>query len=189
MRQSTLLLFFVATTTLGCNSNKKEQTLQIWEDSLVAREQALAIREQQIQYKEQELQKAQAESVDSTTVNDSTAIVNSGYLGRWNVFMDCTETSCPGSAIGDSKTEQWNITYSNGCIETQAMAGQKLIRVYSGVLLGNVLELMYYNADPATQATRIMVRLIKEPSGALSGRREITRNDCKIVYKVQLEKL
>jgi len=43
--------------------------------------------------------------------------------------MRCTETNCSGSAVGDTKNEQWEIGYQNGGIVAQAFSGNKLVRV------------------------------------------------------------
>ena len=55
--------------------------------------------------------------------------------------MTCIETTCPGSAVGDTKTETWDINYENNLIIAKAMANNKLVRVYTGSYDGTNLTL------------------------------------------------
>jgi hypothetical protein len=56
--------------------------------------------------------------------------------------MTCTETTCPGSAIGDTKTETWDISYQNNVLLAKANVGDKLTRVYTGTYDGTNLVLI-----------------------------------------------
>lgn len=104
--------------------------------------------------------------------------------------MTCTETTCPGSAVGDTKFETWELTNQNNQITAQAFADGQLVRVYSGTYQNQVLELTADVAlSPAAPTTKMLVRLNSVNRSTLEGQREIVRSgDCRIVYALQLSK-
>ena len=104
--------------------------------------------------------------------------------------MVCTETTCPGSAVGDSKTETWDIQYINNKVIAKAQSGEQLVRVYTGIYTGNTLELVENNESTGTQpATKMVVQLRIVNPRSMEGQREIIREgNCKILYSLQLTK-
>ncbi|HVK96300.1 MAG TPA: hypothetical protein VM368_00715, partial [Flavisolibacter sp.] len=111
-------------------------------------------------------------------------------VGRWTAQMVCTETTCPGSAVGDSKTETWDIQYINNKVIAKAQSGEQLVRVYTGIYTGNTLELVENNESTGTQpATKMVVQLRIVNPRSMEGQREIIREgNCKILYSLQLTK-
>jgi hypothetical protein len=193
-----LIIFLLFTTTLfsACGIKEREQALQKKETELAQREQEILLQQRELELKEEELLKKER-IIDSTrsdsTISDSTMIrdsVNSAMLGVWAVKMTCTETTCPGSAVGDVKNEHWEITIENNQIVARALAGENLVRVYSGVSSGNSIELTEHKDSVVSEAAiRMTVRLRMTSDKAMEGQREIIREgDCKIVYALQLEK-
>lgn len=156
------------------------------EDSLNHREEALNIRERQLELREQQL----AHLKEDTTVSKPDTL-NSDLLGKWLVKMTCTETTCAGSAVGDSKTEQWEITADNGKVIARAMDGNILTRIYTGTYNGNTIELLHIRRKEGSQPEIKMIVRLRVMNGTLAdGQREILReNDCKVVYALQLEKM
>ena len=55
--------------------------------------------------------------------------------------MICTETNCPGSAVGDSKNEQWDISFQDNAIIATAISNNQMVRVYTGHYFGNSIRL------------------------------------------------
>ncbi len=153
--------------------NDKEQTLLKWEGDLDIREANLTKREK---------------AIDSTQkVFDTISVYNADLLGRWQVKMLATETSCEGSAIGDSKTERWDISYLNNKFVATAMVGKNISRVYSGILKDSVL-ILTSPAPETDNPIKVNIRLIKP--NKLEGERQVTQqNNCKIVYALTLDKL
>ena len=173
----------------GCDLRQREEALNQKEALLNQREQELLLKEKTIQLKEEELVKRE-ERIDSTRLQDSTAVYNAALPGTWEVKMTCTATSCPGSAVGDTKNETWDISYQNNNIIARAMVSNELVRTYSGFFTGNTLELIETREnEPNQPATRMVVRLRLAKENVMEGQREIERiGECKIIYDVVMNK-
>jgi uncharacterized protein (DUF3084 family) len=172
----------------GCDLQKRENELQKKEAALNQREQQLLLRENALQLKEAELVKKE-QQLDSTK-RDTAHVINPVLIGRWNVQMTCTETTCAGSAVGDTKNEQWDLAYEGSTLIARAKANEQLVRVYTGAYAGNVIALTNNSpaADTLNQAAMLVrLRIVDETN--LEGEREIVRgNQCKIVYAIKMQK-
>lgn len=173
----------------ACTSRKREEELRRKEARLNEREQQLLVREKTLQFQEEEI-RARKKQLDSASRADTALNRDPNLAGNWNVRMTCIETTCPGSAVGDTKTEQWNIGYQNNHVIARAMAGDRLVRVYSGLAGNNTLELIEHrDSTDLTYDTRMVVRLRLSDANTIEGQREIIReNDCKIVYALAMTK-
>jgi len=188
------LLFLIPVLFSGCGIRERETSVQKKEAELAQKKQELLEKEQNLQLKEAELanreqQIAKAQQPDSTTQQPADS-VNLALVGKWNAHMTCTATTCTGSAIGDSKTEIWELNYQNSQLVAQAMTGENLIRTYTGAFRNNTLELTEnVEPSPSAPATKMVVRLTWLNPTTLEGQREIIRTgDCRIVYALQLNK-
>lgn len=173
----------------GCELREREQAQQRKEAELNQKEQELLLKEKTLQLKEESLL-LKEKRIDSTLNGDSVAVLNPNLVGQWDVTMTCIETTCTGSAIGDTKKEQWFVQYEDNHILARAMTGDRLIRTYTGSYNNNYLELVAVaNATEAGPAAKITVRLQPAGSAVMEGRREIVREgNCKITYALQLVK-
>lgn len=181
-----VVLFF---SIYGCGLRERENAIEKRENEVNQKEQQLLLQEKQLQLKEEEL--AQREKyIDSTqneVVADSFAI-NPKIIGNWAVSMRCTATTCEGSAVGDTKNEQWEIAFQDQNVIVKAKADNKLVRVYSGVFKENSLQLTAQH-EPEAPNTKIMVKLTFKNDSELEGTREIHRDElCQIVYAMTLKK-
>jgi len=174
----------------GCDVREKEEKLQKEETRLNEKAAELQRKEQSLALKEEELNKRQHLLDSATAINDTTHLVNPVLAGNWNATMTCTETTCAGSAIGDTKNEQWQFAYGGKTLNVRVTANGQLVRVYKGYSNGNALELTEDIAGAiAPSGAQMIVRLQLKDDTHLEGKREIVRgNDCKIVYALQLEK-
>jgi hypothetical protein len=104
--------------------------------------------------------------------------------------MVCTETTCPGSAVGDNKTEVWEIAYQDNTLIAKAMVNNQLVRVYSGTATERELTLTAQQ-EPASQGTNILVNLLFINETEMEGERKIIRTDgeCRIVYSMKMQKI
>jgi Tfp pilus assembly protein PilX len=181
-----LLLLLLGTT--GCETRKREEELQQKETALNQKEQELALKEKTLQAREDELNQ-RAQKLDSTSHADTASQVLPALVGTWSAKMTCTETTCTGSAVGDTKTEQWTFSYQGNTILVKANAGEKLVRSYTGIYNGSAVELAEErtttNSEPAA---KMVVRLRLLDDANMEGQREIVRDDCRVVYSVQLQK-
>jgi hypothetical protein len=162
--------------------NRKMQELNVKEQELALKEQSLAIKEEQLNEKEK--------SLDSTknVVNDSLFLEHQKLPGTWMVEMQCTETNCPGSAVGDVKNEQWDFKFQNNMIIASAISNNQLVRVYTGDYLGNTLKLAVQQ-DSSDASAKIVVRLQQTKEKEMTGEREIIQaNGCRILYSLRLKK-
>lgn len=184
MRMDIRTLFFVffALCLQSCGHKEKEEQLARREQQIAKKEQTLMQWEQQLTVMEKELlQKKKKQQEDSTAVTDS--LQAQAVTGKWVVKMRCTETSCSGSAIGDSKTETWEITYEKGII-VNAFTGSELSRIYNGSFSQNRLEAV--NGQPGSESVMRVMLELKE--NKMEGTREVERTDCKIRYTLTAER-
>jgi len=188
----TYLLIFVFFFCAGCGLRERELELQQKADELNRKEQELLLKERSLQVKSEEL--AQKENMlDSTSKNtpDSFFINHPQLPGKWNVAMRCTETTCSGSAVGDIKNEQWELSYEGQVIVAKAFADDKLVRIYTGNHTGSGVELSTQQENPdSTLSTKMIVRFQEINDKNIRGQREILRSDkCHIIYSLELNKL
>lgn len=177
-----LLLFMVLS---GCGIRQREVELDNKAAELAKKEQELLLKEKTLQIKETELSEREL-SLDSTM--SDTSSFNPQISGNWNAKMTCTEATCPGSAVGDTKTEVWQFSYLNQNLVVKAFANNNLVRVYTGGFKdGNIILNETVGATEQSPATQFKVRLTLNNNGALDGSREIERSgECKIVYSLVL---
>lgn len=172
----------------GCDLRQREEALQKKEAALNQREQELLLREKTLQVKEDELAK-QKQVFDSSMKVDTSHIVNASFVGAWDVKMTCTETTCPGSAVGDTKTEEWSFAYEGTTLVVKATANEQLVRVYTGYYSGNAIELEEEKTTAQPSQARMIIRLRPVDETHLDGQREIVREkDCRVLYALQLQK-
>jgi hypothetical protein len=189
MRHFILFVFLLLFSLTSCDLRQREEALNQREAQLNQREQELSLKEKTIQLKEEDLVKRE-QRIDSTRLQDSVAVYNAALPGTWDVKMVCTETSCPGSAVGDTKNESWEIAYQENAIIARAMVSNELVRVYSGFFTGNTLELIETRDNAPNQpTTRMVVRLRLAKENVMEGNREIERiGECKIIYQIVMNK-
>jgi hypothetical protein len=178
----TLVFLLAATLLQSCGYKEKEEQLKKREQQIAEKEQMLIQWEQRLTVQEKELQDKKKKMEDSTAVTDS--LQAQTIAGKWTVKMRCTETSCSGSAIGDTKTETWEITYAAGRMVVNAFSGNELARIYNGSFLQNKLEVMS-GQEGSDSMMRVQIEL-KE--NKLEGIRDVERSDCKIRYTLTAER-
>jgi hypothetical protein len=195
MKWVALFLLTVLLFAQGCRDQEREKELKNWQTALTQKEQELNEKQNMLQLKEQELlhrqRKADSARMADTALHQDTARLHQPAItGLWSVKMTCTETTCAGSAIGDTKNEQWNIASDGNQVLAKAMAGDKLVRDYSGVINERAIELKANSDSTSAQLpTRMHVTLRVVDSTSMQGEREIVRNDCRVIYSLQLAKL
>jgi hypothetical protein len=188
MKRFVLYLLLLFLFNSGCDLRKREEELQAKKAALNQKEQELLLKEKTLQIKEEELL-LRERKFDSTIKTDTASLYNTAIIGFWFVKMTCTETTCAGSAVGDTKTEQWNISYEANTIIAKAMSDDKLVRTYTGIPSGEVIELIEGQQGNVSQsATKMIVRLRLINRTTMDGQREIIRNNCKVIYDLQMEK-
>ncbi|MEJ7767472.1 MAG: hypothetical protein WKF89_06655 [Chitinophagaceae bacterium] len=185
----------------ACDTGKQEDSIPLKAAELNQKEQELLAREQLVEQKERELARREQifdsasnklqDSASNNGIIDSSLELRPNIPGLYNVTMKCTQTNCTGSAVGDTKNEQWNITYEQNFVIIRAMSDKKLVRIYKGNYLVGGIEL---EAQPdsltALPVGKIIVRLQETKDNQLDGVREITRqDDCRVIYDLDLKKL
>ena len=115
---------------------------------------------------------------------------NPDITGNWTVTMQCTETTCEGYAVGDTKTEQWNIAYQGTRVVVKATANQRLVRSYTGLFNENTLKLTA-QLPPNTETHMDVVLSPHHTSeNLMEGSRVINRGgNCKVIFTLKAEKL
>ena len=159
---------------------------------LDAKERELELRQQSLALREEELlrQERLIDSLNTRATADSLSVLHPGLAGLYNVAMRCIETTCAGSAIGDTKSEQWQFSLADNMINVNAISNQQIVRVYKGRYVGNMIELVVQaDSVSALAAGTITVKLEQTSDNQMRGSREIMRQDnCRIVYDLKLQK-
>lgn len=187
-----LLFLLLSYLISGCGLREREQELDRRLLEVNQKEQELLLKEKSLQLKEDEIARKE-KLLDSTTKNQTDSLFTRfpQVTGKWNVTMRCTETNCSGSAVGDTKNEQWEIHYQNRSIVAEAFSDNKLVRVYSGSNNGSSIELSteQENSDLNAKATRMIVRIQEIGENEMTGQRDIIRPDnCHIVYSLEFKR-
>lgn len=187
-----LIFLLIILVAPGCDLRKRERMLEQKEAELSQKEQQLLLKEKSLQVKEEQLisRELGMDSMSIKLLPDTLASKHPTIPGLYNVTMQCIETNCQGSAVGDTKTEQWQISFQNNRVIVGAMSDKKLVRSYSGQYIANVMELTTQpDSLNSSQAGEINVRLQQTRENQLEGQREIIRPDqCRILYKLELSK-
>lgn len=173
----------------GCDLRHREVEVKKKLEEISRREQELSIKEQMLSIKEQELSEKQ-KILDSTTniVNDSILREHLKIQGLWRVDMLCTETNCAGSAVGDVKTEKWNIKVENDQVMINARSNRSVVKTYAGSYVGNVIKLTA-DQDSTEVNAKINVSLQKISDKEMGGERQVIQaSGCQIVYSLRLKK-
>jgi hypothetical protein len=188
MKWISVLILFVCLFNSGCEQQQKKRELDKREIALNEKEQQLLLKESTLEIKEQELAKRE-QKLDSSLKTDTLQNFNPAIIGKWAVKMTCTLATCPGSAVGDTKTEVWDISFQAKKVIVNAMAGDKMVRVYIGTFVNNIIELEENSDNTALDNTRMTVRLQMTDDLNMEGQREIARDkECRVVYSLQLAK-
>lgn len=191
-------LLLVPILAPSCSIREREKELDRKISEINQREQELVLREKSIGIKEEELARRQ-QQIDSifartpatdSLSTDSSVAIDPAVAGTWSVRMTCVETTCAGSAIGDTRNERWEISIQDGSVIARAMSGNKLIRSYSGGMRGEALNLTtQQDANGTDPSVRMIVRLQSIRANEMEGRREIIRgDDCRILYRMDMKK-
>lgn len=196
-----IVFLLLAVLTSGCNLKQREESLEEREKALSEKEKQLVLYENSLYLWEKKLASQQqllndtmmkdtVNVKDSVQVSDSTYIIDSTIVGEWNVTMTCTQTSCAGFAVGDTKAEKWQFAYSGKELVVKAMVNNEVVRVYNGFNTGNNIELEQSETGAITPAvTNMTVRLRKVNDDVLEGERVIIReNNCKVVFALRFGK-
>ncbi|SKB36478.1 hypothetical protein [Daejeonella lutea] len=185
-RLLTLILFLFFT---ACGKSAEERKLEQMAVDLESREKLLLAREQQVDLKELELAKLQQQIDSIRGKSDTIGTYNPELVGTWQVTMNCIETTCEGSAVGDTKTEQWIISYQNNKVIARAQANANVIRVYNGLYKENALQLAALETPDQETHMDVLLTPHATTKGLMEGQRIINRlGICRTVYTLKAEK-
>lgn len=184
-----VIFSILITVCASCGENQNKD-LDAREKKLDLKEQQLLNWEQQLKLKEQELSKNQMKIDSIKNLADTNGIYDPKVIGNWKVTMQCTETTCEGSAVGDTKTEVWSISYHNHKVIARVIVNKKVIRTYSGLFRENTLQLSARQTSETDTHMDVTLTPHSTTEGLLEGQRVINqRGKCRIVYGVKAEKI
>ena len=186
-----VLYVFTGFIFSGCNLRDREIALEKRSAQIDEKEQLLFVKEQSLEFREQLLNDREKllDSTSQVIANDSLFKNYPSLPGSWAVKMVCIETNCPGSAVGDTKNEQWDFTFHDNAIIATAISNNQLVRVYSGTNFGNSIRLTVQKDTTDAQTAKMVVRLQNIKEKEMEGEREIIQaGGCRIVYALQLKK-
>ncbi len=187
-----MYLFILVLYCSSCENPGKARMLEEKEKLLIQKEQDLTLREQSLQLREAQLliKEQVIDSASRKHFNDSLLAMRPPISGTWSVKMTCTETTCPSSAVGDTKTEQWEISAEENLFIAKSISNNKTGRIYAGKYVGDFLELTaIQDSTEAGRSTQMVVRLQHAKENEMEGQRQITRGEeCKIIYTMLLKR-
>lgn len=191
-----LLFLFMC---FGCTNDQRRSELDAREAELKKKQTELLALQRNVFLKEQELirrEKAldsatQAMHIQADSLNISNDTTQSiPYLnGLWSVTLVCTLSTCENFAVGDTKSEVWNITTQQNKVFAQVVSGKQLIRAYDGTAEANSIYLNDNNQRSDTTSGSVnRIRLKMNTANTLEGERELIRSNCGVVYSVKMQK-
>jgi len=186
-----VLFLLIVLSNVKCGLRQRETQLEKRENEINQKEQKLLLLETQLQLKEAALaeREKKADSIQIALPVSDSALIDTTIIGDWSVNMRCTETTCEGSAVGDTKNETWSVTYQGNVLIAKAMADKQLVRIYTGTYTEAGLQLAA-EQEQAAPSNRITVTLEQTRAGEMQGIREIRRpEECHIVYALTLKKI
>jgi hypothetical protein len=174
---------------MACGNREGSDQLKLRELKVIQKEEELKIFEQKLISKDIEIS-GREQLLDSLEhFSDTTGIYNSKLIGNWTVIMKCIETTCEGSALGDTKTERWNISYHNNRVVVKVMSKNTISRVYLGVYTETGLTVQSRQLE-GDLLTSMKIQLNQISDSKMDGIREINQGgNCKIIYSVGLSKI
>lgn len=191
MNRTFFYLLLIVVTFSGCSLRQRENELDKKLADVNEKEQQLSLKDQSLDFREQQLD-LREKVLDSTTrknSNDSLYALHPQLPGTWFVKMQCTETNCPGSAVGDIKNEQWDFKFQDNSIIVSAISNNQLVRVYTGYYTSTSIRLSVQQDSADLQPAKMTVRLQNITDKDMDGEREIIQpNGCRILYSLQLKK-
>jgi hypothetical protein len=188
--KSSYLTLMLVSIFFGCKQDGQNSELSAREKEIVKEEQRLTAWQEQLELREKRLITREKKTDSLRAIVDTLGVYNQNLIGSWKVSMNCTESSCEGYVIGDSKTERWEISYQGKRILAKAYSGKKFIRTYIGSNNDNVIVLQVQPA-PGTQ-TKMEVTLAFNPNKntVMTGERIITKvENCTTTFALSAEKL
>lgn len=185
----TFLLFSLS----GCGLREQQKKLHQDQMAIRQKEQELNLKEQELDAREAILNERQ-KTIDSVLIKDTLSAIYPMLPGSWSTKMVCTETTCPGSALGDTKVEQWSFAFENNLVVAKAMNNRmQLIRIYTGQIdAGGQINMVAQSPEEGSDigsAAKIIIQLKQKNENTLEGQREIIQpGNCHIVYSLTLKK-
>lgn len=177
-----LLVFFAA-----CGPSAEQKDMQLRNVQLKQRQDSLTEKEKLLTMKEQELIVREMRLDSLLKKMDTTGVYDPRLTGNWKVKMTCIETSCTGSAVGDTRTEQWELKYQDYNVMAYAVKDGKVTRTYSGIFQNELLKLRVQKENETEADMNVDLSFANE--NKMEGKREIVQQDgCKIVYTMEAEK-
>jgi len=168
----------------GCGLQEREKKLAEGWQILHQKEQELILKEQALNDRQKTI-----DSVESRQL-DTLAATYPELEGNWSVKMVCNVATCPGFAIGDTKSEQWDFRIQANEVMAIAVSNNKVTRIYTGTFYGDqlIMTAQLVESQPELN-TRMIVRLRLSDNFNMTGEREIIRqDDCNIIYSLSLKK-
>lgn len=185
-----LLLWMAAFFLLSCGQRQRDQQNTQLEQKLNEQRQELILKANQLALQEASLN-ARAKHLDSIQITSDTLTTALPKLaGTWNVNMICSQATCSGSAVGDTKNEQWEISFHGNTIMAEAYSKKVLSRVYVGDYSDGIIQLTAQMPD-STVDNNFQINVFFRPIGdslVMNGKRSIIRADCQIIYNLTMKK-
>lgn len=188
-------IFLTLVTFTACGFNKQRKDIQQEKVELRQRELNLTTKEQELEIREASLNERQKQMDKALTVRDTLSKQYPDLPGSWLVKMTCTNAGCPGSALGDTKVEQWAISFQNNMVVVKAMNNKyQLSRIYTGDIdtMGKITLTSHSGNIDSVQSSpiaSIIVRMKQTREDIIEGERKIIQPDlCNIVYSLYLKK-
>ncbi len=109
-------------------------------------------------------------------------------IGKWNVTLKCTETSCDWVKVDDMKPETWLISKEGDLIKINVLDNKETASSYDGIFRGGSMRFQGTQFDGLRTGKSTIIASI-EKDDVIEGTREVLVDEpCKIVYTVTAKK-
>lgn len=194
MRHHFFIFVGITVFLSGCGIQTQRNELQNEQNVVRQKEQELTLKEKELNAKEVILNERQKKLDSFFVPKDTLSKLYSSIPGFWDAKMVCSETTCPGSALGDTRVEAWSIYFQDNRVVAKALNNKKqLTRVYTGGITDS--GQIYLTEQPVSVGSEndsevtITVQLKQRNDNTLIGRREIVQSaNCHIIYSLELKK-
>lgn len=194
----TFFSIFLILLCIACNDNTRKSELNRRqliidekEQSLVELEKKLLIREQQLAQREKTIDSLQRNLNQNDSVVSPVDSVEYASLfgGLWSVRLDCTLSTCENFAVGDTKTETWNLGTDGKRVVAQVVSALPGTKIFTGSVEQHTLYLQEtLQPSDSNAVSKNELRLNILSNNEISGERELTRQNCRVLYKVLMRK-
>lgn len=174
----------------NCGLNERKEAIEQNEAALQQKEQRLLLLEKNLKLKEDSLNLILARRGNSS-YTDSISLLPPALWGAWSVKMVCIQTTCSSSAIGDVRTDSWQITGQDSAVIIKTVTHDNVTRIYTGnYYQDNTIRVSDRTHETAVSNVPVrIVEIVDIRNNKMKGTRVLIQQDgCHVTYSLEMDK-